>query len=112
MLITTVLLFALAAILGAILLSKVFQDKETPKPVVYAHGLAAASALVLLFFAWYNNGDSLLLTSLLIFVIAATGGFILFGKDVTGKPLPNWLAAVHALAAVTGFVILLIVVFL
>lgn len=112
MLITTVLLFAIAAILGATLITKVFRDKETPKPVVYAHGFAAATALVLLIIAYMGSGDTLLLTSLLIFVIAALGGFILFGKDLTGKPMPKWLAAVHALAAVTAFVILLAAVFM
>ncbi len=48
MLITTVLLFAIAAILGALLITKVFRKKKSPKPVVYTHGLAAAVALVLL----------------------------------------------------------------
>lgn len=112
MLITTVILFAIAAALGAVLISKIFQDKDTPKPVVFIHGLAAATALVLLIIAYVNIGDSMLLTSLLIFVIAAVGGFIMFGRDMTDRPVPKWLAAVHALAAVTAFVILLFAVFM
>ncbi|MDX1617815.1 MAG: hypothetical protein R3224_03455 [Balneolaceae bacterium] len=111
MLITTIILFALAAILGLILIGKVLKDEETPKPVVYAHGTAAAVALVLLIIAYLNRGDSLILTSVLIFVVAALGGFILFGRDITGKQIPKWLAVVHALAAVTGFVLLLIAAF-
>jgi hypothetical protein len=49
--------------------------------------------------------------SLLLFIIAAIGGFILFGRDLTKKPGPKWLAVIHALAAVTSFVILLTVAF-
>lgn len=111
MLITSVILFALAAVLGLILITKVFRNDETPKPVVYLHGLAAAAALVLLIIAYVNLGDSLIITSLLIFIIAALGGFIMFGKDYMGQAIPKWLAAVHAIAAVTAFVILLIAAF-
>lgn len=111
MLITTIILFALAAVLGLILITKVLKDQETPKPVVYSHGAAAAIGLVLLIIAYVNQGDSLLMTSVIIFVIAALGGFIMFGKDIGGNQVPKWLAVVHALAAVTGFILLLIAAF-
>jgi len=111
MLISTVILFALAAVLGLVLITKVLKGEETPKPVVYLHGAAAAVALVLLIIAYMRQGDTLLMTSVLIFVVAALGGFVLFGKDISNKAIPKWLAVVHALAAVTGFVLLLIAVF-
>ncbi|MDX1672350.1 MAG: hypothetical protein R3211_08405 [Balneolaceae bacterium] len=111
MLITTIVLFALAALLGLILITRVLKEEETPKAVVYSHGAAAAVALVLLILAYMNQGDSLLLTSTLIFVVAALGGFIMFGRDLSGKAIPKWLAIVHALAAVTGFVLLLVAAF-
>ena len=111
MLISTVILFALAAVFGLVLLTKVLKGEETPKPVVYLHGAAAAVALVLLIVAYMRQGDTLLMTSVLIFVVAALGGFVLFGKDISNKTIPKWLAVVHALAAVTGFVLLLIAVF-
>ena len=111
MLITTIILFAIAALLGVILISKVLQNKETPKTVVYLHGIAAATALVLLIIAYVNLGESLLFTSLLIFVVATVGGLIMFGRDITNKPVPKWLAIVHALAAVTAFIILLYAAF-
>lgn len=38
MLITTIILFALAAVLGAVLLTKVFKDEERPKAVIYSRG--------------------------------------------------------------------------
>lgn len=111
MLISTVILFALAAVLGLVLITKVLKGEETPKPVVYLHGAAAAVALVLLIIAYTRQGDTLLMTSVLIFVVAALGGFVLFAKDISNKTIPKWLAVVHALAAVTGFVLLLIAVF-
>lgn len=111
MLITTVILFALAAVLGLVLITKVLKDETTPKGVVYAHGGAAALALVLLITAWLRQGDSLLMTSVLIFTVAALGGFVLFGQDIRGKQVPKWLAVVHALAAVAGFGVLLFAVF-
>lgn len=111
MLITTVILFALAAVLGLILLTKVFKDEKTPKAVVYSHGAAAAIALVLLIIAYMNQGDTLLMISVLIFIVAALGGFVLFAKDLAQKPIPKWLAIVHALAAITAFVLLLVATF-
>lgn len=111
MLLTTIILFAIAAVLGAVLITKVLKDKETPKAVVYSHGAAAAIALILLIITYTNQGDSLLMTSILVFVVAALGGFVMFSRDITQKEIPKWLAVVHALAAVTGFVLLLIFAF-
>lgn len=111
MLLTTIILFALAAVLGLVLITKIFKEEETPKAVVYSHGAAAAAGLVLLIIAYFNQGDSLLMTSVLIFIVAALGGFVLFGRDISQKPVPKWLAVVHALAAVTAFVLLLIAAF-
>lgn len=76
--------------------------------MVYSHGTAAAVGLVLLIIAYMNQGDSLMMISLLIFIVAALGGFVLFGRDITDRSIPKWLSVVHALAAVTGFVLLLV----
>ncbi len=111
MLLTTIILFAIAAVLGMVLITKVLKDQETPKAVVYSHGAAAAIALVLLIIAYTNQGDSLLMISILVFIVAALGGFVMFGRDISQKTIPKWLAVVHALAAVTGFVLLLIAAF-
>lgn len=111
MLLTTIILFALAAVLGLILINKVFKEEETPKEIVYSHGGAAALGLMLLIIAYMNQGDSLLMTSLLVFVVAALGGFVMFGRDIAKQPIPKWLSVVHGLAAVTGFILLLVAVF-
>src|SRR5919202_1300629 len=99
--------FALAAILGLILLSSILRSKETPKGVAIGHGLLAATGLVLLII-YSTSHTPRPIESVILFVIAATGGFIVFSRDITNKPVPKWLAIVHGLIAVTGFVFLLI----
>lgn len=111
MLLTTIILFALAAVLGLVLLTRVLKEEDTPKAVVYSHGTAAAVGLILLIIAYSNQGGSLLMTSLLVFIVAALGGFVLFGKDLSGGEVPKWLALVHGSAAVVGFVLLLVAAF-
>ena len=104
-------LFAIAAVFGLILLSKVLKGSETPKPVVYLHGGFAAVALVLLIINAVNDPANAPIISLILFVIAALGGFILFAKDISKKKIPVPLALIHAGAAVVAFVLLLSFVF-
>ena len=109
MLTAIIILFAVAAVLGiTVAVSIITKNPATPKPAVYAHGLFAATALVLLIIYTMNNETSGTQLSLIIFVIAALGGFILFYNDLKKKPGPVGLVVVHALAAVTAFVLLLI----
>ena len=103
-------LFALGAIIGMYLLTFVLQSKKAPTAVALIHGAFVAIALVLLIVYTVNNGPGPI-ESIVLFVVAALGGFYLFYRDVTGKVVPKWLAIVHALAAVTGFLLLLIFTF-
>ena len=110
MLYTIIALFALAALLGLSLLSYVLRTKETPKAVMVLHGLFAATALVLLII--YTTGKNPgPVESIVLFVIAALGGLIMAIRDISGKPVPKWLAVLHGLIAVTGFVTLLVFAF-
>jgi hypothetical protein len=110
MLYTLISIFALAAILGMVLISHVLRDKETPKGVVIGHGLFAAIALVLLLVYVFENKPGPV-ESAVLFVIAALGGFIMLSRDLSGKKIPKWLAVVHGLLAVTGFIFLLLFTF-
>ncbi len=103
-------LFALGALIGMYLLSLVLQKKETPKAIALVHGLFVATALVLLIIYYVDHGPGLL-ESVILFVVAALGGIVLFMRDLTGKPLPKWLAVGHGLIAVVGFVFLLVYAF-
>jgi hypothetical protein len=102
-------LFALGAIIGMYLLSLVLQKKETPKAVAFIHGAFVAVALILLII--YNSQHPGLIESIVLFVIAALGGLVLIIRDLTNKPLPKWLAIVHGLVAVLGFIFLLVFAF-
>lgn len=102
---TIIGLFALGALVGMYLLSLVIQKKETPKFVAVIHGVFVAAALVMLIV--YNSKVPDFIDSIILFVVAALGGAVLFVRDITGKSLPKWLAMVHALVAVSGFIVLL-----
>lgn len=110
MITTAIALFSLAALLGMFLLTFVLKGRKTPKAVVFTHGPLAAAGLVLLiiYSVKYSPGP---MESIILFAIAATGGLVLVIRDITGKSIPKWLAVVHGLLAVTGFVYLLIFAF-
>jgi lysozyme family protein len=108
----SIALFAVAAVLGLIVLLALLKKKETPKPVVLAHGAVAAIALVLLIVYGVQHPDHFPKVSIIIFALAAIGGFYLFFNDMKKKPGPVSVAIVHALAAVAGFVVLLLFAFI
>jgi hypothetical protein len=111
MLILAICLFAFAALLGMYLLSFILQDKNTPKAISFIHGPIAALALIILiiYCMMYSNSP---LISMIIFILAALVGFVLIFRDLTGRPIPKWLAISHGLVAVIGFLCLLLFVFL
>ncbi len=110
MIYTAIAFFALAAILGMILLSFILRGKETPKGLALTHGPLAAIGLILLIIYTVNNKPGPI-ESVILFTIAAIGGVIVFMRDITNKPIPKWLAIAHGLIAVTGFIFLLIFAF-
>ncbi len=100
-------LFSLAALIGIYLLALVIQNKETPKFVSFIHGGFAATALVMLIVYASHNGPGLM-ESIVLFVMAALGGVVLIYKDLSKMPLPKWLAVLHGLLAVSGFIFLIV----
>ncbi|MDN5205362.1 hypothetical protein QQ008_28515 [Fulvivirgaceae bacterium BMA10] len=107
----SVILFALAAVFGLVILLKILKGQETPKPAVFIHGALAAIALVLLLIFTLNNPTNAPTLSLVLFIVAALGGFVLFAIDLKTKNPPRGLALIHAGAAVVGFLLLLLFVF-
>lgn len=110
MLYTSIAFFALAAILGMLLLSFILRDKETPKGIAFTHGPLAAIGLVLLIIYTFQHSPGPVESAILM-TIAATGGIIVFARDITNKPIPKWLAILHGLIAVAGFITLLLYTF-
>lgn len=106
MIYTVIVVFSIAAIFGVTLLSFVLRSKETPKAIVFLHGPVAAIGLIILIYYVATTGANLVI-AIALFVIAALGGIILVSKDFMGKPIPKWLAVVHGLIALTGFLYLL-----
>jgi hypothetical protein len=104
---TAITILSMTALLGIYLLSLVLRNKETPKAAALLHGLFAVTGLLLLI-SYSNGSEQSPLVSIVVFVIAALGGLVLFYKDVTGKQIPKWLAVVHGLTALIGFVFLVL----
>ena len=109
MLTLSIVLFALAAVLGLTVAVALFKKKETSKPVVLAHGAAGAAGLVLLLLYALAHTERRLTIAIGLFVVAALGGFVLLANDLRRKPGPTFLIVVHAVVAVMAFVIVLLV---
>jgi NAD/NADP transhydrogenase beta subunit len=107
MLYIIIAIFAIAAVVGIIILKNWLTSAETSRTVVYTHGIFAAIALVLLLIWVIQHKENGLMLSLVLFVIAALVGFYMFFKDLKGKYSPTWLAVVHGLLAVAGFLVLI-----
>ena len=110
MIFTAIAFFALAAILGSLLLILILRNKKTSRPMIILHGLMAAAGLfVLVLYAFKNRPGSR--ECIVLFLITATGGVIVFLRDFHNKTIPKWLAVAHGLLALTGFVYLLYIAF-
>lgn len=107
----TIILFAVAAVLGLTILLKWLGKKDVSRSVVYSHGIFAALGLVLLIVYALQNPESYPQLALILFILAALGGFYLFSTDLQNKPRPIPVAFVHALLAVGAFVTLLFFAF-
>ena len=111
MLYTTIVLFALAAIVGFIILKNWLTSAETSRTTIYLHGIFAVVALVLLAVYAFQNPAHYPMVSIILFVIGALIGFYMFAEDLKKRFSPTWLAIVHALFGVAGFLLLLFFVF-
>ncbi len=110
MLTAAIILFVVAAIFGLMNLIPILQNKPTQKPSVFIHGGVAAVGLLLVILAVAKATGPSPVTALILFVVAALGGFVLFGIDMQKKPVPKWLAVLHPVIAAVGLVLLIIFV--
>ncbi|HEV2608473.1 MAG TPA: hypothetical protein VGT79_10885 [Xanthomonadaceae bacterium] len=106
-------LFALSAV-GGLLMASIRIGKKINPPAWLAmlHGLMAASGLTLLAYAAFTaTVPAFAQYALGLFVVAALGGLLLnLRYQWRNLPLPIGLMILHALVAVSGFVLLLLVV--
>lgn len=109
MVITAIILIALAVFLGAYLLAYVLQDKNPPKAIVFAHGTCAVlGILLILIYALTTDKHHKHWDSFVIFSLAAIVGLYLFSRDIRHKNVPKWLAILHGSVGLFGFVWILI----
>lgn len=99
--------FGLAAVLGLYLLTCVLTGKYPIKIVAMIHGLLAITGIGLLstYSYFYSPSPK---TSLVLFIFAALGGITMFFKDLTGKPLPKYLALGHGATAIIALILLVV----
>ncbi|HTZ21437.1 MAG TPA: hypothetical protein VMC06_11210 [Opitutaceae bacterium] len=109
MLISTIVLFVLAALLGLTAAFRIIQKKPTVKGVAVAHGALGAAGLVALILYAVKNPHGLLTIAIVLLVVAALGGLVIFVNDLRGKAGPLPLVVIHALAAVTAVALVLVV---
>jgi hypothetical protein len=112
--VTATILFALAAVGGAVMAALRLGGRELP-PIALAllHGALAAAGLITLIVTIVGNVvPTLAVAALIGFIIAALGGFtLLFLFHLKQKALPIPVMLVHAGVAVISFILLLVVLF-
>lgn len=109
---TSTALLAVAAVGGLVMAGIRFAGNRQPPPALaMLHGFLAAAAVTLLLYAALTVGlPGMALVALVLFLVAAVGGAILnLNYHWKQLPLPKGLLIGHAIAAVTGFVLLLAV---
>lgn len=111
MVVVCIVLFAVAAVFGVINVVRIVAADRAPRATVYIHGAFAAVSLVLLVVYSIIHSQAAPMVALILFIIAALGGFLLFGIDVATKKPPKWLGFVHGAVAVAGFIFLLVFAF-
>ena len=109
---TATVLLAIAAAGGVVMAAIRFKGApRPPSSIAMLHGLLASAALTLLLYAWFTVGiPGLARAAVLFFVVAAVIGLWLnlrFHSQMQTLPIKPIVA--HALIAVVGFVLLLLV---
>jgi predicted membrane channel-forming protein YqfA (hemolysin III family) len=105
----TVLIFAIAAVVGLTMAVAVFQGRLPPLASALIHGGLVATGLVLLIVAvCVHRVGGPARWALGFFLVAALGGFVLaFAYHARKKNLPTNFVVGHATLAVIGFLLLL-----
>lgn len=114
MLQTATILLAITALGGLLMAIIRFSRKHNPPAwLAMLHGLLAASGLTLLAYAVCTQPVPPMATlTLALFLLAAGGGAVMsLAYKWRQRLLPAWLVIVHATAAVTAFVLLLLAAF-
>jgi hypothetical protein len=109
MIVTSIVLFLVAALFGLYMASRIFGGHLPPWIAVILHGiLAACGLLVLLYSLFVGSQPAIVVIAAVLLVIAALGGFFMFSFQLRKAAPPKNIVVIHALAAVIGVVCLLV----
>ncbi len=111
MIIIACILFVITGFFGVLNLLAILKNKSTKGPIILVHGMVALFALFALTAYTVLHPNPLLIGSIVLFLLAALGGIILLGIDMSNKPIPKVIALMHPLVALIGFVLLLTYVY-
>src|SRR5690348_14599877 len=100
------IIFAIAAVGGVVLATRVLRGKLAPWSISLIHAALGATGLILVLLALISGGASLIRTAFIILVVAALGGFYLASLHLRKKIAPGGVVIVHAGVAVVGFLLL------
>lgn len=110
MLLYSIIIFAVAAVGGVVLASKVLTGKFAPWALSIVHALLGAVGLILLASeVVLGTGAGRLTAALALLVVAALGGFYLASLHLRRQIAPQGIVFIHASVAVVGFLTLLTV---
>jgi hypothetical protein len=98
--------FAIAAVGGLLLAASVLRNRLAPWALSIVHALLGATGLGLVLVALMRGAGTLVMAGFAILAIAALGGFYLASLHAKGRIAPKAVVAVHAVAAVAGFLTL------
>jgi hypothetical protein len=103
---------AVAAVVGVYMAIQ-HSKGRSPPPVAAAvlHGLLAVSGVVLVLLGVMQGASKMHTWALVLFVVAALGGLYLVSHHIRKRPLPGGVIAIHGIVAATGFVLLVLAVF-
>lgn len=108
MLTYAVIVFAIAAVGGVILASRVLTGRLAPWALSIIHALLGAAGLLLLIVQLLQgSGAGRIVAALALLIVAAIGGFYLASLHLRKKIAPKGIVLVHAGFAVAGFLVLL-----
>lgn len=108
MLVSALVIFAIAAVGGLLLATHVLRDKFAPWVLSVAHALLGAAGLVVLIVMLVTGSTAQqVLIGFVLLLVAALGGSFLASFHLRKKLPPKAVVVVHALLALAGFLTLL-----
>lgn len=111
MLASALVIFAIAALGGLILASRVLREKFAPWALSVVHALLGAAGLILLIvLLMQGSATQQVLAGFVILLIAALGGFFLASFHLRKRLPPKSVVIIHAALAIIGFLTLLSII--